>query len=199
MDCSLKFVPPGVLRRTTDTVGTFKSILTSSLLCCILVDPVIVTFTCLYYQKIIVKKKVDKQIIAGIGREDLVLLKFSKEDLTAKLHWENSKEFEYNRQMYDVIETITLDDAVYYWCWRDHKETKLNRRLEELTAQALGRDRKIKGNNERLISFFKSLYFTISYIWNGSASESSDKQCCLFLNLYSSIIMQPPTPPPQSG
>lgn len=141
--------PFGMLRRKTSSVGTFKSITAGLLLCCVFVDPVIASFTWLYYQKAIIKREVKRQIIAGIDEDDLVLLKFSKEEAKTKLRWEHSKEFEYNRQMYDVVKTMTLGGMVYYWCWLDHEETKLNRRF------------------------------------------------CLFPNLYASITIPPPTPPPQ--
>ncbi len=186
-----------MLRRTTKTFSTFKSIITGLLLCCALVDPVVATFTWLHYQKTIVKKEVKRQIIAGIDKDDLVLLKFSKKEAQIKLRWEHSKEFEYNQQMYDVVETGTLGDTVYYWCWLDQKETKLNRQLEELSAQALGKDNKIREKNERLISFFNSLYFAASFNWNGSTPELFYRQFCLFSDLYSSITIPPPAPPPQ--
>ncbi len=178
-------------------MDTFKSIITGLLLSCVLVDPVVATFTWLHYQKTIVKKEVNRQIIAGIDKDDLVLLKFSKEDAQTKLRWEHSKEFEYNHQMYDVVETMTLGDTIYYWCWWDREESKLNRQLEELAAQALVKDSKIREKLERLISCFKSLYCTFSFNWNVSVPELLYKQFCLFSYLYSSIIIQPPTPPPQ--
>jgi hypothetical protein len=194
-----KFVPLGVLIKKTNTEGTFKNILTGLLLCCLLVDPLVAAFTWLYYQKSIVKREVGRQIISGMDKDELILLRFTKEEAKAKLHWENSKEFEYKRQMYDVVETMTSDDAVYYWCWLDHEETKLNRQLEDLTSLALGKDQKIKEQNERLTSFVKSLYFAISFNWHGSASGSFYKHYGLLLNLYSSVTIQPPTPPPQLG
>jgi uncharacterized protein (DUF952 family) len=178
-------------------VGTFKSIITGLLLCCVLIDPVVATFTWLHYQKTVVKKEVNRQIIAGIDNDDLILLKFSKEEAQTKLRWEHSKEFEYNQHMYDVVETVTLGDTVYYWCWPDQKETKLNRQLEKLSAQALGKDHKIREKYERLISFFNSLYYTAFFNWNVSIPKLFCRQLCLFFDLYSSIRIPPPTPPPQ--
>lgn len=192
-----KSVLARVLRRTTDTVDTFKTIITGLLLCCVLVDPVVVTFTCLDFQKTIAKREVNKRIIEGIDKDELVLLKFSKEETQTKLRWEHSREFEYKNKMYDIVEAKTVGDTVYYWCLLDCKETTLNRRLEELTAQELRKGHKIREKYEPFISFFKSLFCTVSFNWNGSKTESLYKQLCLFLDLYSSITIQPPTPPPQ--
>lgn len=186
-------------KRTTNTIGTSKNILTGILLCCVLIDPVIATFTYLYYQKTAVKKEVVAQILAGIDKDELVLLRFSKKDAAEKLRWEDSKEFEYKGQMYDVVETMTAADTVYYWCWLDHKETKLNRQLDDLTAKVLGHTHKIRIENKRLPSFLKSLYFANSFIWNGSESGSFCMFCGISLNLYSSVTIQPPSPPPQLG
>jgi hypothetical protein len=187
----------GLLREMINTAGTFKKTITSLVLCCVLVDPVVATLTWLYYQKTIVKKEVNRQILAGIDEEDLVLLKFSKSEVRTKLRWEHPKEFEYNRRMYDVVETMTLGDTVYYWCWFDHKETELNRRLEELAAQAMGKKNKIRKKAERFFSFFKSLYCNISFSWNGAIPELLSRQFCLFSEFYASVAIQPPTPPPQ--
>jgi hypothetical protein len=178
-------------------VGTIKIIITSLLLCCVLIDPVVVTFTWLNYQKTVVKEEVNRQVISNIDQDDLVLLQFSKEEAGNELQWENSKEFEYNQQMYDVVKTMTLGDTVYYWCWMDRKETNLNRRLDELTARELGKDQRIKEKPDRFISSFKPLFCTVSFDWKGSTPESLCKPLSIFLDFYSSIKIQPPTPPPQ--
>jgi hypothetical protein len=101
--------------------------------------------------------------------------------------------------MYDVVKTMTLGDTVYYWCWLDHKETNLNRRLDELTAQTLGIGHKFREKQELFVSFFKSLYCPVSINWNLSIPESLYNQISLFLDVYTSITIQPLTPPPQSG
>jgi hypothetical protein len=180
-------------------VDAFKNIVTGLLLCCVLIDPVVATFTWLHCQKTIVKKEINRQIIAGIERDNLVLLQFSKEESQTKLRWEHPEEFEYNRQMYDVVKVMNLGETVYYWCLLDHKETKLNRQLEKLTAQTFRNDPKIKGKNGLLISFFKSLYSPVFKDWNGLMSLSLGMPFRSFLYSYASITIQPPTPPPQLG
>ena len=177
----------------------FTCFISGFLLCCVLVDPVVATFAWLYYQKTIVKEEVNRQITEGIDRDELVLLKFSKKDAQIMLRWEHSKEFEYDHQMYDVVKKMTLGDTVYCWCLTDHEETKLNRRLEELSEQTFGKGPKIREKHEVLISFFKLLYFSESFDWKGSVFETFDGQFRLSLNLYSSVTIQPPTPPPQWG
>lgn len=155
------------------------------------------TFGWLHLQKTVVKKEVKKQISAGIDKNDLLLLTFSKREARTRLRWEHSSEFEYKDQMYDVVETWTLGDTVYYWCWLDHKETKLNKQLKELADRASGKSKKIREKNERFIPFVKSLYFAGFFRWNGSAPECLREQVSYFSDSYSSITIRPPTPPPQ--
>lgn len=178
-------------------MAAFKNTIAGILFICVLADPVAGTFIWLHYQKTIIKKEVRTQIRAGIDRDDLVLVKLSKKEVQTKLKWEHSGEFEYGDQMYDVVDTLTLGDMVYYWCWRDHKETKLNRRLDKLAARTLGKDDKIKEKSWCLISFFRSLYCTAPTNWMGLTSKSVFNLYCFLFDIHSSITIQPPTPPPQ--
>jgi len=125
------------------------------------------------------------------------LLKFTKEEAESKLRWEHSREFEYNGQMYDVVEKQEQGDTTYYYCWWDHEETKLNLQLSELVANAMGKNPLNKDKQERLTNFLKNLY----------CLEKADKP--LFaqtarkispVNIhsdYSSILFSPPAPPPE--
>ncbi len=55
----------------------------------------------------------------------MVRLKFSKTEITTKLNWKHSKEFEFNNQMYDVVDKVVTRDSIRYWCWWDFKETEI--------------------------------------------------------------------------
>jgi hypothetical protein len=178
-------------------VDASKSLTAGALVFCFFVNPTVGAFTWVHYKKTIVKKEVEKHIIAGINKDDLVLLIFSKEETQTLLRWEHSKEFEYNHQMYDVVETLTFGNTICYWCWWDQEETKLNRRLRELAAQACGEAPKIGEKNEPSILSLKTLYCAVYYGWKISTPELFYKQFCSFFDLYSSIFIQPPTPPPR--
>jgi len=193
----LQFVPSGVLEGTTDTVDTHKNIIMGLLVFCLLVDPVVATFTWLHCQKTAVKREVKRQMIAGFDKDELVIFQFTKEEVRTELRWEHPQEFEYEQQMYDVVIRMTVGNTVYFWCWLDHEETKLNRRMEKLTAQTFRTDHDSRDKHERMISFFKSLYCPVYSDWYGPTPSSLAKQFCPFLDLYASITIQPPTPPPQ--
>lgn len=82
------------------------------------------------------KREIKHRIIEGIDRSELVELSFTAEE-KKQLRWEHSKEFEYNGEMYDVVESKSENGKITYWCWWDNEETNLNRRLNNLLARAL--------------------------------------------------------------
>lgn len=156
-----------------------------------------VTFTWLHINKNIVRKQVKRQIIAGIEKEKLVLLKFTKEQTATKLKWKHSKEFEFENQMYDIVETDTVNGMIHFWCWLDSEETQLNKQLKELVSFALGNNTKKQEDQKRLLTFLKLYYFSQDTeripLFLGTRGNKSFH----WRELYRSICNSPPTPPPK--
>ncbi|MFZ2055368.1 MAG: hypothetical protein WAU81_14365 [Candidatus Aminicenantales bacterium] len=144
-----------------------------------------------------VKKEVKKYIVQGIENDNLVVLRFSKEETETLLQWENSREFEYNGQMYDVVQTWTVGDTVYYRCWWDREETKLNRRLRELAARALGKAPKIGQQSDPWSSSPKVLFCAGTNERKIMTPALFPQPSWAFADSYSSIVIQPPKPPPR--
>lgn len=151
----------------------------------------------LQHQKHIVKKQVKNQMMEGIDKEELVLLKFSKEEKKTKLKWEHSKEFEYKGQMYDIVEKTVKQDSVYYWCWLDYKETKLNKKLKKLADNVFHDNPKKQEKNQQLFTYLKSLYFSKPFVWHSKNIGQNINHNFYYKNFYHSINFTPPTPPPQ--
>lgn len=161
-----------------------------------LIAPLVATFACLHYQKAMVRKEVKHTIIAGIDKNELVLLRFTEEESKTRLRWEHSKEFEFLGQMYDVVEKEIKGDTTYYWCWLDNKETKLNKQLDGLVAKILGNNPYKKEKQEKLVEFIKNLF----YIGHPEISVFSIQTKQNFLTYdesYSSVFLTPPFPPPR--
>ncbi len=98
-------------------------------------------------------------MIAGIDCAELVPLAFSKKDAATKLKWKHSKEFEYQGEMYDIVYTDTVgNDSLQYWLFWDHEETKLNRQLASLVANALGTDPVNQKKNAQFNHFAKDIF-----------------------------------------
>jgi hypothetical protein len=176
-----------------------KRLIVGALALCFFIDPITVSITRLNHDRSIIKKDMENHIIAGICKSDLVLLIFSTEETRTLLRWEHSREFEYNRQMYDIVETKSLGDTVYYWCRWDQEETKLNEQLRELAAQAPGEAPNSGDDRDSLVSGMRSFCRTVLFYWKPSAPESSFNCFLPYSDLYSSTDIRPPTPPPRLG
>lgn len=94
----------------------------------------------------------------SLPREELVLLAFTETDSKRCLRWEHSREFEYNGQMYDVAESWKEGDTLFYRCWWDHAETKLNRGLADILGRLLRSDPARQERQQKLDNFSKSLF-----------------------------------------
>ena len=163
-----------------------------------MVAPLTTTFFWLKHQKSTVRSEVKQNMIAGLDKQDLVLLKFTTQESKTKLHWEHFKEFEYNDQMYDIVETQIKGDTTYYWCWQDNEETKLNKQLDELLAYALGNNPQNKDSQKQLSDIFE-LFYHFEPGENAHAfSQFSTKNSHYG---FSCIIFSfsPPVPPPEIG
>ena len=167
------------------------------LLLFVLIAPAMITYVWLQHQKSLVKSEVKWQMIQGIDKAELVLLKFAQAETHSKLAWKHAKEFEYNNHMYDIVDKQATADSVFYWCWPDHKETKLNRQLAELVKDVSGNNTQKKIKQVWLLSFYHSLYFQENFSWNTYLSESMDNQFIRFIEPFHSFAFSPPSPPPR--
>ncbi|MFW6129265.1 MAG: hypothetical protein ACOC6P_03345 [Candidatus Aminicenantaceae bacterium] len=194
-----EYAQPVLQKKSTKSFHPYKNITIFLLLSLLVIDPMLVTFTWLQHKKTIVKKEVKRQIKEGIDKDEIVLLTFTKEETQTKLRWEHPREFEYNHRMYDIVKSMTEGDTVYYWCWYDHEETMLNRRLKELKDQASGKSHKIRKYTALILSTSESLTCLFPYNGDVSIPKLFYKQDGLFYHFSSQIFIQPPTPPPQSS
>jgi hypothetical protein len=165
------------------------------LLFCLLA-PLATAFTFLHYHKKQVKREVKRRLIAGIDKAELVLLKFTEKEAQTKVEWEHAKEFRYNHEMYDIIESQHKGDTIYYLCWWDNEETRLSKQLQDLLAFALGKDPVQQQNQERLANFFKSLCCGQAPEWHHYCYQTC-RIIPVFLFQDSFISGPPPVPPPE--
>lgn len=159
--------------------------------------PFWITFSIIQLQKYSLKKEVKKQIINGLDKKDLVLLKFSKEETDEKLNWEHSKEFEYSGVMYDIVESKTEADSVYYWCWEDREETELNIKLNTLVEKAGGPDKYNNENLKRLSNFLTTLFYSNKNPFDLDRNKNVSTLLSYYSNNYSSLVSDPLIPPPR--
>ena len=169
----------------------------SILLIFTLLTPYWLFVSLLQFEKHIIKNEIKKSIISGLDRNELVLIKTSLHDNSLQIRWEDSKEFEYADEMYDVIESEIKNDSVYYWCWKDNEETKLNRQLNTLVQKASESNPVHKNKSEQLLNLLYS-YFNNSISHNNYYNNSVDKVFIYWFNNYNPQSIIPETPPPKA-
>lgn len=169
----------------------------SFLLLFILTVPAVVTYSWLQMRKRAIRKEVKREIIAGINRSQLVFFEFSKKEINSKIRWQHAKEFEYNHQMYDVVEQISTTDSIQLWCWWDNKETKLNKQLERLQLVAFHTDSKTKDRHNQIVIFYKGLYYQTPFSW--VPIDFKNRTALIFSKkiLYWNVFFQINSPPPK--
>jgi hypothetical protein len=113
------------------------------------------------YQKAITRNEVRELMVSQLPEDALVILTFTIDE-AKNLEWEHAKEFEYDGQMYDVVETKHHDNLVTYVCWPDEKESFLNTQLNQLAQEASQNNRDQKEGNRQLLTFIKSLFVSAS-------------------------------------
>jgi len=166
---------------------------------CFLLDPFAGSLPWLQLRKAIVKNEVREHLSRGIEAESLVVLRFSREKAKSLLRWEHSGEFEYNGEMYDVVESWTAGDTVFYRCWPDREETELNSRIRTLAARALAEAARIVGPAGPRSWSSRVLFCPSTDKGNLIVPGLSLQTVRAFFDFYSSIVIPPPTPPPKRG
>ncbi|MBI2280155.1 MAG: hypothetical protein HYU68_05650 [Bacteroidetes bacterium] len=164
----------------------------------VMVTPFMGSYFWLKHHKKLIKKEVKKQMIAGMDKSELILLKFTKTETETKLDWKHSKEFEYNDQMFDVVEKETHGDTTSYLCWLDRAETKLNKRLRELVTLTLGNNAQNQNQQKQLTHFLKSLYCTQLNVFK--LNNPINKSPRIYETKIFSLLFKIdtiPTPPPE--
>lgn len=165
----------------------------------ILLAPVVTIFLYLQYEKKTVRREVKWKMIAGLDKEELVLLKFSKEETISELRWEHSKEFEYKGQMYDIVSKEIKGDSIFYRCWWDHEETALNKRLKKLVVKAFDQDENKRDAHLNLHVYLWSFFYTEVLDWQMIPSQKIFVVYQDFVHPkhFNSLRISPPTPPPK--
>jgi hypothetical protein len=169
----------------------------SILLVSSLIGPYLGISLYLKHEKRMLKREIKHRIIEGIDKSELVELTFALADAETQLRWEHSKEFEYNGEMYDVVESKSENGKITYWCWWDNEETTLNKQLNKLLARALNDQSPSNGNANA--QFWLNLIFLIpdqpAQIFY--ALMKTEKSLFSFQHDLSGVIITGDSPPPK--
>ncbi|MEZ4857500.1 MAG: hypothetical protein R2781_01665 [Flavobacteriaceae bacterium] len=142
-------------------------------------------------------KELKKRFIAGVQVNELTLFVLSEEEIKTKLDWKHSKEFTFDGVMYDIVKRKFENGSHYLWCWKDHKETQLYKKLEHLVATALGKNSQQNQKQCQLKLFYHTLFFKEITPWSPSyLMETISTKNNYFTQPYTSLKPIPNTPPP---
>jgi hypothetical protein len=85
---------------------------------------------------------------------------------------------------------------VYFWCWLDFKETKLNKQLQSLLVNVFQNDSKASEKQEKVFSFYKLLYYHPVFSWQPFVEVVFFKAILgkkvAYTSSSTSILLQPP-------
>ncbi|MDT8400578.1 MAG: hypothetical protein RQ743_02695 [Bacteroidales bacterium] len=163
----------------------------------VLLAPCTVTYLWLLHNKEAVRSQVEKSILKGIDKDRLVVLGFTREEIETELRWEHSREFEYKRQMYDIVETKILGDSIYYSCWWDIEETLINNKISALGKYTIDNDMQKNERKEHINPWFRLIFTGEVYKFHCNDLPDRTIKFITYTNLYNSLIISPPEPPPR--
>ncbi|MFO7723062.1 MAG: hypothetical protein R6V49_07560 [Bacteroidales bacterium] len=161
-----------------------------------LIAPFYGTWSWLEVQKKKVKRTIKWRIIEGIDKEELVLLSFSHPEAKSSLRWIHSREFEYQGEMYDIVEVIEDADSIHYRCWWDYEETTLNRELRKIVASVFGNSDQTKEKMQRLNLFCSTLFCEELPSFHLTAFMQKNKLLSHHHQAYRPPAMEVQKPPP---
>lgn len=174
-------------------------IATAWILILVLTLPLGLTGWYLNWQKHKIKKSVKKELIAQTDKDKLELLKFKKSELNLQVVWKHAKEFSYNGEMYDIVNSQTINDSIFYWCWVDNEETSLNIKLTEWVDKTLGQDTQRSTKTQKVFQFCSSwfsdwIFLTLAapYVLETELNSYYTKRVPVYFG-------ESPSPPPENS
>lgn len=173
-----------------------KRKIASILFCFFLIAPVVITFTFFHFEKKQIKRTVKWKMIDGIDKSELVFFKFSKSETETVLNWKHSKEFSYQGEMYDIVEKKNEGDSIAYWCWWDHQETALNKKLDVLLAKITGNNSPNSKKKDQILNVYKKLFHDTAEI-KAERPTFSVRPVYYYQENFSLVHYPPTSPPPQ--
>jgi hypothetical protein len=155
------------------------------------------TYTLLQSQKYRVKKDVENRLEEGRTDAQRVTLKFAVSEIKTQLRWEHEREFEHQGQMYDLIATTVVGDSVFYQCWWDKEETRLNRQLASL--ELLEKDAQPDEKSTEASPFLQPLFCQELLSWISPPTHwFPEQRVGGFINQFALYVaLTPPQLPPE--
>lgn len=163
----------------------------------LLIVPILGTVGWLKLRKYQVRGQVKQMILSGVDKSQLTRFSFSESE-NEKLLWEDDHEFEYQGQMYDVVEVEMEDGDYIYWCWHDTEEADISQQLTLLTEKAFGNDTQQQQESKRLHEFLNHLFFPVSREFLSRQNKETSLEEIRHCLIYSNVVLPTIGPPPKA-
>lgn len=164
----------------------------------VLTAPILGTWAWLTIHKSQVRKAAKHYIMETADPSNFVTFQFTDEQIARELDWEHSREFEYKGQMYDVVDRYRNGDKTTIICWPDNEETVINKSLDNLVSQFLGNDPVNSESQEKVVVFYRSLYFEEITQYNFYRFPERRRKKVRLDETENPQFITPPTPPPKA-
>jgi len=145
------------------------------------------------------KREVKELIKAGIPKDELVLFAFHKNIFNEEIRnfrWVKKNEFRYNNEMFDIISSKLNGDSVYFYCYRDMKESGLFARLDDYLNKYMHDNPEKDKELQTILNSLNTYYLTGELNFNHSSfpyeNDYLSHQILLIPQEYSSINIPPP-------
>lgn len=103
-------------------------------------------------------RKIAKELIYE-GLQESELIAIHSREFGNQLHWEKEHEFEFRGMLYDIVRTETCGGDTIYYCWIDHAESRVKKKLNSLHNQFLEQNPVRQDQQSKTWSFYQQLYF----------------------------------------
>jgi hypothetical protein len=146
------------------------------------------------YKQSIIRSEIKSAIKKGVPKEQLVDFRFHMQEQSwINLEWTKpEKEFRFNNQMYDVVETHKSNDTIYFKCIHDVKESGLFHQLDQMTENRSDKDKSV------VIFWSKQVYSPKNGMINLVSPFEVMEKTSIPIHQKSEFHLFPkaPTPPP---
>ncbi len=155
------------------------------------------TYLYLSIQQKVIQEAVQRKLEEGIPENELVKLTFSTSEINKVLRWEHEKEFEYNGQMYDVVEVTDVGDSLQYLCWWDKAETATKKNKQDLLHAKIDTSNPAKHFPTTFSDYYKSIYFIFNPFNGGETPENGPNKPISSSTFTGILLIQSLSPPPR--
>ncbi|OQY93564.1 MAG: hypothetical protein B6D37_10745 [Sphingobacteriales bacterium UTBCD1] len=144
------------------------------------------------------KKAMKEYLMAMPGPENVTEFRFPETDKQslAKIEWENSHEFWYEGELYDLIEKRTENDQVVIRCVNDEKETGLMKLVQKISDENQG-NASSKNSSAILLKLIQASFIPSREIrtqFNAQLQQSYFYFHTYLLPAHREVLTPPPKP-----